>query len=146
LDAMIHYATSSNSVDHLPSPANVKTIFENTAKGDPVRRLMVDLYVYKGDRTAKGVMNPSLFQDTDFLEKLVPMLLSSAASPEVASLGSVQGPTIMVLGRRSILQRRLGARSVVRSSIAPIVTTTFSARLSLGHVCIKLSGVGIIRQ
>jgi hypothetical protein len=59
----------------------VKAIYEVTAKGDPVRLLMVDLYVYKAGPMTGGVNNLSLFQGTDFLKELVPMFFAQRTKP-----------------------------------------------------------------
>jgi hypothetical protein len=89
LDAIVDYVKSCMagggdiiSPSHMfPSPSNVKTIYEGTAKGDPARRLLADFYVHYADGTWVSVEDPASLRGTEFLEEVVPVLVTQWAKP-----------------------------------------------------------------
>ncbi|EUC28627.1 hypothetical protein COCCADRAFT_40873 [Bipolaris zeicola 26-R-13] len=66
---------------YLCSRPLVKLIYDGTPKGSPVRRLMVDLYVYIAHSVWLSPHDCASFRGTDFLEELVPALLSARPQP-----------------------------------------------------------------
>jgi hypothetical protein len=77
LDAIIAHSTHG-----YPPAEAIKVIYDGTSKGSPARDLMVDFWAYSFTAYLNSAGKLHLFQDTDFLEELVPVLFARRGMPD----------------------------------------------------------------